>query len=88
MKQYQYQFFSKSLKYPRFSSLRFPKLSKLDWLMIKFFAALLLLLGGMCYIHLLDQDLRSSFELSHIEALNKKLKSQEVSKGFIKEEDK
>ncbi len=88
MKQYRYQFFSKPLKYPRFSGLRFPKLSKLDWLMIKFFIALLLLIVAMCHTHLLIEDLQSSFKLSHIEALNKKLKEQEASKGFIKEEDK
>ena len=88
MKQCQYQFYSKSLKYPRFSGLRFPKFSKLDWVVIKFFAALLLLMVGMCHIHLLGQDLRSSFELRHIEALNKKLKEQKASKGFTMKEDK
>ncbi|MBN9344467.1 MAG: hypothetical protein BGO76_00895 [Caedibacter sp. 38-128] len=88
MKQCQYQFLSKFLQYPRFSVLRFPKLSKLDWLMIKFFIALFLLLVGIGHTHLLIKDLRSSFELRHIEALNKKLKEQEASKGLIKEEDK
>ena len=88
MKQRQYQFFSKFLKYLHFSGLKFPKLSKLDWLIIKFFAALLLLLVGMCHIHLLGQDLRSSFELRHIEALNKKLKAQEASKDFSEEKGK
>jgi hypothetical protein len=88
MKHSIHHLFSKFLKLARFSGLRFPKLSKLDWLLIKFFAALLLLMVGMCHIHMLGQDLRSSFELRHIEALNKKLKEQEASKGFIKEEDK
>lgn len=80
MKHHIHQFFSKFLKLPCFPRLRFPEISKFDWLVIKFFAALLLLMVGMCHIHLLGQDLRSSFELRHIEALNNKLKSQEASK--------
>ena len=88
MKHSIHQLFSKFIKLPCFPRLRFPEISKFDWLVIKFFAALLLLMVGMCHIHLLGQDLRSSFELRHIEALNKKLKEQEASKGFIKEEDK
>jgi|APThiThiocy_ev2_2_1041544.scaffolds.fasta_scaffold117241_2 hypothetical protein len=88
MKHYRYQFLSKFFKYPRFSGVRFLKLSKLDWVVIKFFAALLLLIVGICHTHLLIKDLQSSFELRHIEALNKKLKEQEGSKGSTKEEGK
>ena len=88
MKQFVVRILKHLPKLTQFAGLKCPQLSKLDWLMIKFFAALFLLLVGIGHTHLLIKDLRASFELRHIEALNKKLKTQEASKGSTKVEGK
>ncbi|AIL12618.1 hypothetical protein IM40_02285 [Candidatus Paracaedimonas acanthamoebae] len=88
MKKFIVRIFKYIPKLHQFAGLKCPELSKLDWLVIKFFAALLLLMVGMCHTHLLIQDLQSRFKLRHIEALNKKLKEQETKPDLAEREGK